>query len=111
MSPHLHRSRRHDLVREIKRLRQAALVGYALLIVVVLAELARFSVVLQCLLLGAGGVLMLVVVALAAGYLLAKTVNFFRAEAGRAELERAMWLSHRSCYEDRLQDKVRQIRN
>jgi hypothetical protein len=73
-----------------------------------------------------GGILVMAVLLAAAGYVAfsslihltwaagrdaAKVFNFLRAEAGRADLERTLWQSHRARYEQRQLARVRQIRD
>jgi hypothetical protein len=104
--------RRRDLVRAIRRLRVAALTGYALLAAVGLVQFGgrpgRVLVAVSgCALLPPALLWLLA----SAGRAAARAVNFLRAAAGRAELEQAMWRAHQRHHHERVLARVRLLQS
>jgi hypothetical protein len=104
--------RRRDLIRAIRRLRAAALTGYVLLAAIVLSQFGGRPG--RTLVIVAGGALLLLGslwLLASAGRSAARTVNFLRAAAGRAELEQAMWRAHQRRHHEHVLARVRLLQS
>jgi hypothetical protein len=104
--------RRRDLIRAIRRLRVAALTGYTLLAAFMLAQFGGTPG--RLLVAVAGGALLLLGLLwllASAGRSAARTVNFLRAAAGRAELEQAMWRAHQRRHHEHMLARVRLLQS
>lgn len=104
--------RRRDLIRAIRRLRVAAMAGYGLLALVLLAQFGGQPG--RWVLAAAGGALLLLALLsllAASGRAAARTVNLIRAAAGNAELEQAMWRTHQIRHHAHVLERVRQLQS